>query len=116
MFGGMDKLGPGSDADTRAVLRPLPSARFRTVIDAGCGTGRQTMVLASELQTTIHAVDNYAPFLPHLNRRAAEAGIEHLVKTHCMDMADIPAVFRGIDLLWSEGAAYSIGFADALRR
>ena len=31
-----------------------------------------------------------------------------------MDMKDIPQLFRSIDLLWSEGAAYSIGFANAL--
>jgi hypothetical protein len=31
-----------------------------------------------------------------------------------MDMQDIPTVFHDIDLLWSEGAAYSIGFANAL--
>lgn len=31
-----------------------------------------------------------------------------------MDMQSIPQTFREIDLLWSEGAAYSIGFANAL--
>ena len=29
-------------------------------------------------------------------------------------MKDIPAAFPRIDLLWSEGAAYNIGFANAL--
>ena len=32
-----------------------------------------------------------------------------------MDMADIPGVFAEIDLLWSEGAAYNIGFPHALK-
>jgi len=32
-----------------------------------------------------------------------------------MDMKDIPTVFPTIDLLWAEGAAYNIGFANALR-
>ncbi len=31
-----------------------------------------------------------------------------------MDMKDIPSVFPKIDLLWAEGAAYNIGFANAL--
>ncbi len=31
-----------------------------------------------------------------------------------MDMKDIPGVFPTLDLLWSEGAAYNIGFANAL--
>ena len=50
-----------------------------------------------------------------LETRAKEAGIGHLVQTHCMDMADIPRKFQEIDLLWSEGAAYNIGFPQALK-
>jgi hypothetical protein len=62
----------------------------------------------------VHAVDSHEPFLADLARRAREAKLERLVQTHCMDMKDIPGVFRDIDLLWSEGAAYSIGFSNAL--
>ena len=62
----------------------------------------------------VHAVDLHAPFLADLERRAQKAKVEHLVRTHCMDMKDIPGVFQNIDLLWSEGAAYNIGFANAL--
>jgi hypothetical protein len=32
-----------------------------------------------------------------------------------MDMKRIPEVFNSIDLLWSEGAAYNIGFGNALK-
>jgi SAM-dependent methyltransferase len=114
LFGGMEKLGPGSNAHTLHVLHLLPKQRFPVIVDAGCGTGRQTMVLAKALGTLVHAVDAYEPFLNDLRRRAKEARIEHLVQTHCMDMQDIPSVFHHIDLLWSEGAAYNIGFANAL--
>lgn len=110
----MAKLGPGSDADTRDILHRLPIDRFDVIVDAGCGTGRQTIVLARELRTPVHAIDTYEPFLEELRRRAVEAGVSHLVQAHCMDMKDIPDEFPGIDLLWSEGAAYNIGFADAL--
>ncbi len=48
-------------------------------------------------------------------RRVREAGLERLVQAHCMDMKAIPAAFPRIDLLWSEGAAYNIGFSDALK-
>jgi cyclopropane fatty-acyl-phospholipid synthase-like methyltransferase len=83
-------------------------------VDAGCGAGRQTFVLAHELKTQIHAVDSYQPFLDRLEQRAKEKGLAQLVSTHCMDMKDIPNVFPTIDLLWAEGAAYNIGFANAL--
>jgi SAM-dependent methyltransferase len=114
LFGGMEKLGPGGNTHTLHVLRLLPRHQFPIIIDAGCGSGRQTLALAKELDTLVHAVDSYEPFLNDLLRRAREAGTEHLVKVHCMDMKDIPEVFHDIDLLWSEGAAYNIGYSHAL--
>ena len=114
LFGGMEKLGPGDNAHTRLVLCRLQKQQFQVIVDAGCGAGRQTLVLAKELGTRIHAVDSYEPFLNDLTRRAQEAGSEHLVQTHCMDMRDIPSMFPHIDLLWSEGSAYNIGFSNAL--
>jgi len=114
LFGGMDKLGPGGDAHTLHVLRSLPKRSLDVVVDAGCGSGRQTLTLAKELGLQVHAVDTYQPFLSHLAQRAQSAGLNHLVQTHCMDIKDIPDVFPSIDLLWSEGSAYNIGFSNAL--
>jgi SAM-dependent methyltransferase len=114
LFAGMDKLSPGDDSLSLYVLRSLPEHRFEVVVDAGCGAGRQTFVLANELKTRIHAVDSHQPFLDRLRQRAKEKGVAQLVRTHCMNMKDIPSVFPPIDLLWAEGAAYNIGFANAL--
>jgi serine/threonine-protein kinase HipA len=115
-FGKAKKLAPGSDADTLKVLAMLPDTNsFQVIVDAGCGTGRQTIALARQLNSTVHAVDLSEAWLNHLSQQAENLGIEHLVKTHCMDMADIPQTFPQIDLLWSECAAYHIGFANALK-
>ena len=113
-FADMEKLSPGDDSVSLYVLRSLPEHRFKVVVDAGCGAGRQTFVLADELKTPIHAVDSYQPFLDRLRHRAKERNLAELVRTHWMDMKDIPSVFPEIDLLWAEGAAYNIGFANAL--
>jgi len=114
LFADMDKLSPSDDSLSLYVLRSLPEHRFAVVVDAGCGAGRQTFVLADELKMPIHAVDSYQPFLDRLIHRAKEKGLAELMRTHCMDMKDIPTVFPTIDLLWAEGAAYNIGFANAL--
>jgi len=114
LFGGMDKLGPGGDAHTLHVLSLLPKKEFRLVVDAGCGTGRQTMALAKELHAVVHAIDSHEPFLTDVVKRARQAQLAHYVQAHCMDMKDIPQRFQNIDLLWSEGAAYNIGFPNAL--
>lgn len=115
LFGGMGKLGPGDDVHTLHVLHLLPERHFRLIVDAGCGAGRQTLTLAKELNTLVHAIDSYQPFLNDLVRRSKDAGLKHLVQPHQMDMKDIPEVFEKIHLLWSEGAAYNIGFENALK-
>ena len=104
LFASMDKLSPGDDSLSLYVLRSLPQHRFEVVVDVGCGAGRQTFVLANELKTPIHAVDAYQPFLDRLSERANVRGLAELMRTHCMDMKDIPSVFPTIDLLWAEGA------------
>ena len=86
LFAGLNKLGPGDNAHTRHVLRVLPQRSFNVIVDAGCGTGRQTLVLAAELNTLIHAVDSRASFLHELSHRARAAKLERQVQTHCMDM------------------------------
>jgi SAM-dependent methyltransferase len=110
----MEKLGPGDNSSTLRVLGLLPRREFRLVVDAGCGSGRQTLALAKALGTLVHAVDVYAPFLKDLTRRAEGAGLEHLIQPHCIDMQDIAKTFHDIDLLWAEGSAYNIGFSNAL--
>ena len=114
-FGGLEKLGPGDDAETLRALQRLPRKSFDHVVDVGCGNGRQTLALAKALGSRIHAVDSREPFLEELLRRAEAAGLAPSIETHCMDMKDVPEVFRDIDLLWCEGAAYNIGFANALK-
>jgi trans-aconitate methyltransferase len=110
----MENLGPGSDADTLHVLNLLPQEKFKLIVDAGCGAGRQTLTLIKALNTPVHAVDSYQPFLNRCLQRAHAEGNDHLLHLHCLDMQHIPSTFQGIDLLWSEGAAYNIGFANAL--
>ena len=114
MYGGLDKLGPGTDEFTRQVLRDLPRQHFSRVVDAGCGSGRQTLVLAAALDTPIHALDNHAPFLRRLEQRAEALGLAQRVVTHCMDMAGLADAFQDLDLLWSEGSIYNLGFAGGL--
>lgn len=113
-FGDMEKLGPGDDPVTRELVDAIPVLPPGPVVDAGCGTGRTTLVLAGVLDRVVDAVDCHQPFLDSLNRRAAAVGLMRNIRTHCMDMAEIPVRFANVALLWSEAAAYSIGFAHAL--
>lgn len=116
LFEGLPRQGPGSDACTREALRRLPALPASPrVLDLGCGSGRSALVLAEELRTRVVAVDIHQPFLDQLKAAARKRGLKDLIETRCGDMA-APGVPAGsIDLVWSEGALYMLGFEDGLR-
>ncbi|HSK10272.1 MAG TPA: class I SAM-dependent methyltransferase [Vicinamibacterales bacterium] len=116
LYEGLPRQGPGSDDLTREALRrlgPLPGSP--RVLDLGCGTGRQTLVLARDLATRVVAVDNHVPFLHELDARAAAASLSHLVETRAGDMRSLDVPEGSVDLIWSEGAIYLLGFENGLR-
>jgi serine/threonine-protein kinase HipA len=114
----LPREGPGSDDCTREALRRLRPflPNSPVVLDLGCGPGRQTLVLARELGTTVTAVDAHAPFLKQLEANAAARGLGHLVRTRCADFGALEDAPGGVDLIWSEGAIYILGWGEGLRR
>jgi SAM-dependent methyltransferase len=114
---GLPREGPGADGCTREALGRLPALpREPVVLDLGCGTGRQTLVLAKALNARVTAVDLHQPFLDQLNRSATAQGLAHLIETRCTDFGALDFPPGSVDLIWSEGAAYILGFAESLRR
>jgi SAM-dependent methyltransferase len=112
---GLPKQAPGSDASTRqalGMLQGLPSTP--RVLDLGCGPGRQTLVLAEETGGRVVAVDRDETFLTDLERRARERGVADRVETSNQSMDALDLAPESFDLLWAEGSAYAIGFANAL--
>jgi len=111
----LPRQGPGSDEITAKALSFVPDLKNGArVFDMGCGPGRATLVLAQNLQTKIVAVDLVESFLDHLSKSAKAAGLSHLVEIHPGSMTEINEAEASIDLIWSEGAAYSVGFDHAL--
>ena len=116
LFEGLPRQGPGSDACTREALRRLPPLPAQPrALDLGCGAGRQTLVLAEVLRTKVVAVDLHQPFLDQLEVSAHARDLAHLVETRRADMGALDLPPASVDLLWSEGAIYILGFEDGLR-
>ena len=113
---GLAREAPGDDAATREALcrLRLPWSPH-SVLDLGCGPGRATLVLARERLCPIVSVDLHAPFLDRLARDAAAAGLDRLVTPRCADFGALAVAPRSVDLIWSEGAIYHLGFAAGLR-
>lgn len=116
LHAGLPRQGPGDDASTGRALsacRRLPDAP--KVLDIGCGPGAQTLTLARALpRADIVAIDIHAPFLADLRARAVAAGVAARVRTEAIDMNALAFPDRSFDLIWSEGAAYIMGFETAL--
>ena len=117
LFEGLPRQGPGSDACTREALERL---RARCRRRRGCSTsaaaaGARRWCWRRALRSAVLAVDKHQPFLDALRAAADQRGLGQLIEVRCADMA-APGVAAGsIDLLWSEGAIYLLGFEEGLR-
>lgn len=116
VFDGLDRQGPGSVRSTRKALSLLPDPLIDGVIlDAGCGTGASTIPLASTLQRPILASDVNQRSLDCVKRRAEAAGVGALIDTRLASMDDLGAEPDSAALIWSEGAVFTVGVANALK-
>jgi SAM-dependent methyltransferase len=114
---GLLRLGPGSFEDTARALGQVTGLPAKpNVADLGCGNGAQTLALAKLLpHARISAVDIHQRFLVELVLRARQEGVHERIQVLQADMAKLPFSPQTFDLIWSEGAAYNIGFANALK-
>ncbi|HYJ30588.1 MAG TPA: class I SAM-dependent methyltransferase [Allosphingosinicella sp.] len=116
LHSGLPREGPGDRTSTERALGLVPRLpQAPEVLDVGCGPGGQTIDLAELLpDARIAALDNHAPFLRELERRALARGVAERIRAVEGDMALLPFEPGSFDLVWCEGAAYVIGLETAL--
>ena len=112
LHGSHPRQGPGGAAETRKAmtLAGLDGSRRLKIADIGCGTGASTLVLAGELDADIVAVDFLPEFLAELQARAREHGVDQKIRTLSCPMDALPFADGELDVIWSEGAVYNMGF------
>jgi SAM-dependent methyltransferase len=112
-----ERQGPGSDDVTRLAIRlaGLGGGEPLSIVDIGCGTGASTLVLANDLDAHITAVDLLPPFLARLDESARRRGLTDRITTLVASMDELGFEDRSLDVIWSEGAIYNIGFEQGVR-
>ena len=114
-FSNMERQGPGSPEVTLKALSFIDHLTDKSLIaDIGCGTGGQTMVLAKHVPGQITGIDFLRGFIDIFNRNAEQAGLQDRVKGIVGSMDNLPFQEEELDLIWSEGAIYNIGFERGL--
>jgi SAM-dependent methyltransferase len=116
LHAGLPQQGPGSDASTLRALGLVPGLPAAPdVLDVGCGPGRQTLALARATRGRVTAVDLAPAVVAEVERRARAAGLADRIATRRESLDAVALPDASFDLVWSEGALYTVGFEKALR-
>jgi ubiquinone/menaquinone biosynthesis C-methylase UbiE len=114
-FSNTERQGPGSPEITLKALSFIDGLTEKSkVADVGCGTGGQTMVLAQNTPCEIIGIDVWPDFVKQFNQNAQNKNLQNSVKGVVGDMENLPFQESALDLIWSEGAIYNIGFDRGL--
>ena len=115
VYENLPRQGPGNRSCAARALGLCRELReFPAILDLGCGVGGQTLHLAELTSGSIVAIDSHAPSIERLQAAIVERGLSRRVSAIVGDMARPEQPFGRFDLIWSEGALYSIGLGNAL--
>jgi len=110
-YSSVERQGPGSPEVTVKALGFIDNLTDKSKIaDIGCGTGGQTMVLASHVPGTITGIDLFPDFIDIFNANSRKLNLQDRVKGITGSMDKLSFQNEELDLIWSEGAIYNIGF------
>ncbi|HNQ68176.1 MAG TPA: class I SAM-dependent methyltransferase [Bacteroidales bacterium] len=114
-FSSIERQGPGSPEATIKALSYIDNLSEKShIADIGCGTGGQTMVLAKNTQATITGIDLFPRFVDLFNTNATKLNFQDRVKGVVGSMDNLHFKDEELDLIWSEGAIYNIGYKRGL--
>jgi len=110
-FSSMERQGLGSPEMTIKALSFIDNLTAKSKIaDIGCGTGGQTMVIANHALGQIAGIDLFPAFIDILNANSQKLNLQDRVSGVVGSMDKLSFQNGELDLIWSEGAIYNIGF------
>jgi ubiquinone/menaquinone biosynthesis C-methylase UbiE len=116
IFEALPRQGPGDEESTKSAFQKLAGLpEHPEILDVGCGTGGQTLVLSKLSSGNITALDFHEPFIRKLERNAVKAGCADHIRCVVCDMNNMSFPKESFDVIWCEGAAFVIGFSNSLK-
>jgi len=110
-YSAFERQGPGSPEMTAMAAGFIGGLHENSCIaDLGCGTGGQTRVLAGLVPGVITGIDLFPAFIDLFNQEAERMNLSNRVRGITGSMDNLPFQEGEMDLIWSEGAIYNIGF------
>lgn len=112
-----ERQGPGSTEDS---LKALSLINFESntplkIAEIGCGTGASAILLAQNLNAEIQAIDLFPQFLQVLKEKTKSLELSDRIEAVEASMEDLPFEREELDLIWSEGAVYNMGFEKGIK-
>jgi ubiquinone/menaquinone biosynthesis C-methylase UbiE len=112
---GLKRQGPGNDEITIKALSYIDGLKENSqILDIGCGTGGQTIILANNAPGNIIGLDLFPNFVNVLNENAKKHNLQNRINGIVGKMEELPFGKEQFDLIWCEGAIDNIGFEKGL--
>lgn len=110
----LPREGPGGTSETLRALEIAAPPDAARMADMGCGPGASaTVLLEGRPEGTLFACDLHAPFVTEARRRVKRLGASARLDAQTADMLSPPLDPASLDLIWCEGAIYSVGVTEA---
>lgn len=114
-YSSLERQGPGSPEVTQKALGFIDNLTEKSrIADIGCGTGVHTLTMARHTPGRITAIDMFPQFIDVLNATAVKLDLQQRVQGIVGNMESLDFQPEELDLIWSEGAIYNIGFERGL--
>jgi len=114
-YSNFERQGPGSPETSIKALSFIDNLnRLSQIADIGCGTGGQTIVLAQQTTANIIGIDIAPIMIEKFNDNMIKNNLQNRIKGVVGSMDNLSFKKEELDMIFSEGAIYNIGFERGL--
>lgn len=112
----MDTFRKNLNKYTRKAFELIPKIDKPDILDIGCGSGVETIELASLTNGQITAIDIDEAGLEKLSAKINELALQNKIKVIKMSMFDLAFTDESFNIIWAEGSIYAIGFKNGIEK